>query len=187
MGKPAKEKSAYQDLYGLPENKIGEIIGGELYATPRPSPSHSNVESGLQTIIRGAYQYGWRGGPGGWIILFEPELRMGEDIVVPDLAGWRKERLPRPPETNWIEIRPDWICEVLSPGTAKLDKNRKMPLYAEYSVPFLWLIDPSAKTLDVFTLSSQQWILVSSYAEDDKLRAVPFEAIEIDLTDLWWE
>ena len=186
MGDPAKKSARYEDLYHIPENMVGEIIDGELYVHPRPSMKHSNVVSGLQDELGPPYRRG-RGGPGGWVILFEPELRLGENTLVPDLAGWKKERLPAPPKTNWCDIAPDWVCEVLSPSTIRMDKTRKMPAYAQHNVSHLWLVDPRAKTLDVFRLESKRWLLVSSHAEDDLVRAEPFREIEISLADLWWE
>jgi len=119
-------------------------------------------------------------------LLFEPELSIDKNILVPDLAGWKKERLPDLPETNWIEISPDWICEVLSPSTIQIDKTKKMPIYANHTVRHVWLIDPITKTLDIFKLlNSGGWELMGSFAENDKVKAEPFHAIEIDLADLW--
>jgi len=185
MSEPAKQKAVYEDLYGLPENMIGEIIDGELIATPRPSQRHVHAASALDKKIGSPYQFGERGGPGGWVILVEPEVRLGEDIVVPDLAGWKSERYPRAGETNSICVCPDWVCEVLSPGTLRLDKVKKMSLYARSGVAFLWLIDPAARTLDVFRLESGRWMVGGLYVEDDKVRAEPFPEVEIDLNDLW--
>jgi Uma2 family endonuclease len=125
------------------------------------------------------------GGPGGWIILDEPEIRLGKHTVVPDIAGWKRERLTKLPETNWISVVPDWICEVLSPGTARIDRKKKMPLYAQFGLPYLWIADPLEKTLEIFRLDSGFWIVVSVYSEDDIVRAEPFQEIEINLNTLW--
>ncbi len=184
MAEPAKKNATYDDLYGIPDTMIGEIIDGELHAMPRPSPKHAKVTSDLGAVITYSYRFG-RGGPGGWIILDEPELQMAGHILVPDIAGWRKERFPSPLETNWIDVPPDWICEVLSPATVRLDKTRKMPIYAEHAVRHIWLINPMDKTLDVFRLTSGGWLLVNAYVENDKVGAEPFQEIEIDLADLW--
>jgi Uma2 family endonuclease len=131
------------------------------------------------------YQFGQGSGLGGWVIIIEPEIGLGENIVVPDIAGWKEERYPEEEPHNWISVVPDWICEVLSPSTVRMDKVRKMPIYALHGVPYFWLIDPAAKTLDVFMLASGQWTLLGTSVEDDKVRAEPFGGIEINLSDLW--
>jgi Uma2 family endonuclease len=187
MSIPAKKKVTYEDLYGIPENMVGEIIDGELSVAPRPSRKHVYAESVLGGKLNPPYQFGEAGGPGGWIILNEPELSLGEHILVPDLAGWKKERLAALSEENWISVPPDWVCEILSPGTLRLDKVRKMPIYAEHGVPYLWLIDPNAKTLDVFRLESGKWLLLASHIENDEVCCEPFQEVRIDLGDLWWE
>lgn len=187
MAEALKKKASYEDLFDLPDNMVGEIIGGDLIATPRPSRKHAVAASVLGGEILPAYQLGRGGGPGGWIIIDEPEISFGENILVPDLAGWRKERFPTSEETNWISVSPDWVCEVVSPKTVSVDKVRKMPLYAKYGVPHLWLIDPAVKTLDVFRLESGRWVLLATFVENDKVRAEPFPEAEIELGNLWLE
>ncbi len=186
MAESAKRKVRYEDLYDLPENMIGEIVDDELHALPRPSPRHAKAASDLGATLVYPYRFG-RGGPGGWIILDEPEIRLGEHTLVPDLAGWKKERFPSSIKTNWIGVAPDWVCEVLSPNTMRLDKTKKMPIYATHNVKHIWLLNPIDKTLDVFKLASGGWLLLNSYAENDKARAEPFQETEIDLSDLWLE
>ena len=141
--------------------------------------------STLDKKIGSPYQLGDGDGPGGWIILVEPEVKLGENIVVPDLGGWKSERFPQPEETNWISIAPDWACEVLSPGTLRLDRVKKMPLYGQFGVSHFWMIDPVAKTLEVFRLESGRWSLLGAFSEDERVRAEPFLEIEIDLSILW--
>ena len=187
MAEPAKRIATYEDLFHIPENMIGEIIHGELVVTPRPSRKHVSAASSLGYKIGPPYQFGEGGGPGGWVILMEPEIGLGENTLVPDLAGWREERYPEEEPHNWISVAPDWICEVLSPGTVKRDKMEKMPIYAEHRVAYLWLIDPIAKTLDVFQLEGGKWVVVGLYVEDAIVRAEPFIEIEINLRDLWPE
>ena len=184
MAEPARRKATYEDLYTIPENATGEIIDGELVVTPRPSARHTLTASVLGSEIGPPYHLG-RGGPGGWIILDETEIMLGEHLLVPDLAGWRKERFPGLPKDNWISVAPDWVCEILSPSTARLDKVRKMPIYAQHQVPWLWLIDPASRTLEVFALASGKWMLLAAFAEDDQVRAEPFADIEIELKNLW--
>ncbi len=185
MAETAKKNATYSDLYNIPENMIGEIVDGELVVTPRPSKHHVFAASVLEVELGSPYQFGRGGGPGGWVILVEPEIKLGENIVVPDLAGWRKERFLATEETNWFSVSPDWVCEVLSPSTLRTDKIKKMPLYGRYGVQHLWFIDPTAKTLDVFRLESGKWVVAGLFVEDDKARAEPFQEIEIDLNNLW--
>ena len=184
MSELAKKEAAYDDLYTIPEDMVGEIINGELIAAPRPSRRHVNAVSSLGYKLGPPFQFG-EGGPGGWIILIEPEIGLGGDIVVPALAGWKKERFPPEEDHNWISAAPDWVCEVLSPNTLRTDKIKKMPLYALHGVGDIWLIDPVAMTLDAFRLESGGWLLLGSYAENDRVRVEPFREIEFDLGDLW--
>jgi Uma2 family endonuclease len=154
MGLPAAAPdSLYQQLANLPERLVGEIIGGRLYTQPRPAGPHAMSLSTLIMDVGGAFHRG-RGGPGGWWILDEPELHFVRDteVAVPDIVGWRHERLPRIPRDQRFEVVPDWVCEVLSPNTAKHDRIIKMPLYARYGVAFLWLVDPLARTLEAYAL-----------------------------------
>lgn len=185
MADPAKKRATYEDLYGIPENMTGEIIGGELHVSPRPSRRHTNAASTLGGELIPAFRFG-RGGPGGWIIIIEPEIGLGEDILVPDLAGWKRERFPVEEPHNWISTVPDWVCEVLSPGTVGKDKIKKMPVYAQHGIPHCWLIDPIEKTLEIYRLQTGKWLILGMYAENARLRAEPFQEIEIDLSNLWF-
>jgi len=185
MSEPAKKKATYEDLYSIPGNMTGEIIDGELIVTPRPSRKHAFAASVLGSEIIPPYCLGRGGGPGGWVFIIEPEIGLGEQILVPDLAGWKREKFPVEEDHNWISVVPDWICEILSPGTLRNDKIKKMPIYAHHGVSHLWLIDPVATTMDVFRLESGRWSLLGSYAENDKVAAEPFLEIEINLEDLW--
>jgi len=182
----AKQKATYQDLYSIPDNMVGEIIDGELVVTPRPSVRHAHATSILGNEIGPPYHLG-RGGPGGWIILFEVEIMLGEELLVPDLAGWKKERFPGLPKDNWISVSPDWVCEILSASTARIDKVKKMPIYARHGVPHFWLIDPVTKTLEVFRLQAGNWLLLAAFADDDKVRIEPFQEVTIELNNLWLE
>jgi len=181
----AKKKAIYEDLCALPENILGEIVNGELVATPRPKARHLWAASRLGTKICGPYDLG-EGGPGGWWILDEPELHLAEHVLVPDLAGWRRERMPELPDSHVFAIPPDWVCEVLSQRTARLDRVEKMPIYARHGVKHLWLVNPDMKSLDVYVLEAREtWTLLSSHGEDDKVHAEPFQDIELDLSLLW--
>ena len=184
MSATARKFATYEDLFALPDNVVGEIIHGQLITHPRPASRHAAASTGVSGQIYNPFHQG-RGGPGGWRILFEPELHLGPHILVPDLAGWRRERMPELPDVAYFTLSPDWVCEVLSPGTARTDRADKMPLYAEYGVSFLWLIDPTPRTLEVFLLRDGRWSLEHVYQEDDEVRAVPFDAIVFPLADLW--
>jgi len=186
MIEPVAKKATYEDLCDLPENLVGEILDGELIATPRPSREHGHAASILGVEIIPPYHMG-KGGPGGWIFIGEPEIALGADIVVPDLVGWRKERFPEKEDHNWISVVPDWICEIVSPGSIRLDRVKKMGLYARHLVPHYWLLDPFGKTLEVLKNESGRWLIIGTFAEDDKVRAEPFQEIEIDLCLLWLE
>lgn len=170
----------------MPENMIGEIINGRVIAMPRPAGPHGQASSALGANIFMPFQKG-RYGPGGWWIIDEPEIHFIRDIeiTVPDIAGWRRERMVSPPRTHRYEIIPDWICEILSPSTAKLDRTEKMPLYARYGVKHLWLIDPLLKLLEVYELQALNWINLGNFKDNDGVNAAPFAEITLNLNDLW--
>jgi len=185
MTEPARNGAVYEDLLQIPENMTGEIIDGELIATPRPSRKHTGASSALGFELAPTYQFGRGGGPGGWIFIVEPEIGLGEHILVPDLAAWRKERFPYAEETNWISIPPDWVCEVMSPATYRIDRTRKMTLYARHGIPHIWLVDPLAETVEVFKLESGRWFFLAAFSGDEEMRVEPFDAVGIDLAHLW--
>ena len=178
----------YTQLETLPENLTGEIINGRLYAQPRPAGPHTQAGAGLGMDIGGAYHRG-RGGPGGWWILDEPEIHFIRDteVLVPDLAGWRRERMPRLPRDHRFEVVPDWVCEILSPSTAPKDRVTKMPVYARYGVPYLWLVDPLAHTLEAFALHDERWTVIGLFQEQDAVSVEPFTEIALELGGLWVE
>lgn len=180
------QPTLYEQLVALPENITGEILNGELYTQPRPSGRHNVAELGLGGTLLFPFQHG-RDGPGGWWILAEPEVHFIRDIevVVPDLAGWRRERLPAIPESHRFEVAPDWVCEILSPSTAKKDRALKLPLYAHYRVSHAWLLDPLVHTLEAYELHDGAWLLLGTFKDDDSIRVAPFAAISFSLADLW--
>jgi Uma2 family endonuclease len=181
---PAFKPATYDDLCALPPNRVGEIVHGMLYSHPRPAPKHALSSSMLGIGIGPPFHKG-NGGPGGWWILFEPELHLDDDVLVPDLAGWRRARMPTLPETAWFELAPDWLCEVLSPGTARLDRIQKMPIYAAHGVTHLWLVDPQLRTLEAYENRQGRWTLIASHADDEQVRVAPFDAVALDLGGLW--
>ncbi len=180
----AKRPATYDDLLKVPDQFVAEILDGELYTSPRPSPRHADASSGLGGVLRGPFDRG-RGGPGGWRILDEPEIHLAADVVVPDLAGWRRERLPSIPDEAFIAVAPDWICEVLSPSTVSIDRVKKLAIYARERVAHAWLIDPIARTVEILRLDTGGWLIVATYSDLDVVRAEPFDAIELDLSLLW--
>lgn len=182
---PAPRPVSYDDILALPEHVVGEIIGGELHVSPRPAPLHSLATSALGEELGPPFKRG-RGGPGGWMIIDEPEIHLIRDVVVPDLAGWRRERMPEVPiERAYFSLAPDWVCETLSPSTARLDRTRKLSLYARERVAHLWFVDAAAQLLEVLRLDGDTYRVVLTAGADDKVRAEPFDAIELDLAILW--
>jgi len=181
---PAKRAATYDDLRRVPEHLVAEIVDGELYTSPRPAARHARAVSRLGSELDGPFDRG-RGGPGGWIILYEPELHLAGQVMVPDLAGWRRTRMAELPDVAAFELAPDWICEVLSPGNEAFDRSLKMPRYAEAGIPHAWLIDPGAQTVEVYEMASGGWHLVARHAGEAPIRARPFDAVEIQLASLW--
>ena len=187
MNVPAQKKATYDDLYGLPENMNGEIIDGELIASPRPSRRHGYTSASLTAKVIPEYQFREGGGPGGWVIMDEPEISFGDNIIVPDIAGWKRERFPVEEDHNWISVVPDWVCEIVSPRSASIDRIRKMGLYAAHGVPYYWIIDPISKTLEVYENENSRWLVIGLFAGNDTVRVLPFHESEIDLSSLWLE
>lgn len=185
MADPALRTATYEDLIALPAHVVGEIVYGVLHASPRPAPRHARASTAIGEELGPPYNRG-RGGPGGWIILDEPELHLGKHVLVPDLAGWRRERMPElPVDKAYFDLAPDWLCEVLSPSTAALDRGDKRRVYGEEGVKFLWFVDPDAQVLEVFELDGASYRLVEVYSGEQRVRAVPFEAVEMELGALW--
>lgn len=181
---PARRPATYADIVALPENVVGEILNGELVVSPRPTPRHSVASSVLGATLGPPFQFG-DNGPGGWWIIDEPELHLGDEVLVPDLAGWRRERMPSIPEAAYFTLTPDWVCEVLSPSTSRVDRTRKLPIYAHAGIPYAWLIDPATQTLEVYRLQSGHWVVAATHGGDERVRAAPFEDITIALERLW--
>ena len=186
MGSPVRRRATYDDLLQVPDTQVAEIVDGDLHVSPRPALRHAFVSSGLGADLLVAFQRG-RGGPGGWWIVDEPELHLADDVLVPDLAGWRRERVPQFPDTAAFTLNPDWVCEVVSPTTERLDRAKKMPVYAREKVSHLWLVNPLARTLEVYRLADGRWLLLATHEGSAVVRAEPFDAIELELAPLWGE
>jgi Uma2 family endonuclease len=181
-----KRRATYEDLMQVPDHLVAEIIDGELVTSPRPAIPHARATSVIgQDLGPMDRKPGDPRGPGGWWILFEPELHLGDEVLVPDLAGWRHVRMPALPSAAYVGLAPDWVCEVVSPRTGRIDRSRKMRIYGRERVSHLWLVDPLARTLEVYRLENARWVVLATHGGDDVVRAEPFEAIEIAL-DSWW-
>ena len=185
MGR-GKRPATYEDIEALPTGWVGEIIDEELWAFPRPAKWHAFVASRLGILMGSAFSHEL-GGPGGWWLLYEPELHLGRNILVPDLAGWRRERFPGLLERDdaFFDVAPDWVCEVLSPSTAALDRGRKLALYHQEGVGHAWLVDPRAHALEAYRRGETGWCLLARHGGEEVVRAEPFETEPLDLGRLW--
>jgi Uma2 family endonuclease len=180
LGRPA----TYDDLMAVPDHLVAEIVDDELWTSPRPAPRHAVASSQLSArlIVR---LDSWGRDRGGWMIISEPELHLGRHVLVPDIAGWRRERMPRLPATAYFPLAPDWVCEVLSPSTQMLDRSKKLRIYAEAGVGHAWLVDPVTRILEVLQRDGEGWTLLETPSGNATVRASPFEAIEVELASLW--
>jgi Uma2 family endonuclease len=184
MADPNKRRATYQDVLDAPEHVVAEIINGTLRVSPRPGGPATSVASKLVGELLPPFNNG-RGGPGGWIIAFEPELHLGDEILVPDLAGWRSERMPVVPAGAFFTVTPDWICEVMSPSSESMDRLEKLPLYASLGVRHAWLVSARRRSIEAFRLHEGMWLAIASHRGSVVARIEPFDAIELDLGTLW--
>ena len=182
-----KRRATYEDLCQVPDHMVAEILDGELFATPRPAVRHSLGASMIGHALIGPFggDRAAPGAPGGWWILHEPEVHLAEDVLVPDLAGWRRERVPTLPDAAAMTLAPDWACEVISPSTGTIDRGRKMRIYAREGVAHLWIVDPVLRTLEAYRLEAGRWVVASTHAGTDAVRAEPFDAVALDM-GRWW-
>jgi Uma2 family endonuclease len=180
----ATKPATYTDIEALPKHLVGEILFGHLITHPRPVRRHGGAGSALGVAVGGPYQFG-AGGPGGWVFIDEPELHLGPHVVVPDLAGWRRERITEPADKAFFEVAPDWVCEILSPSTEKYDKGDKRRIYALYGVDHLWHLDPRSKVLEVFARQEKSWLLTHTFIDEEEVNAPPFDQLTFSLGLLW--
>jgi Uma2 family endonuclease len=185
--KATPAKATYEALLALPEHTRAEVVDGVVELSPSPSPEHGRAQRTLGHLIGGPFDDDDdRGGPGGWWIIPEIDVRLGvHDIVRPDLAGWRRQRLPDPWGKRPIEVVPDWICEVISPNKPAHDRVTKRRLYARHGVPFYWLLDPLARTLEALRLDDGVWMELGVWGEGDLARIDPFAAVELEVGRLF--
>jgi Uma2 family endonuclease len=185
----AKQKprrtATYADLAAVPADLVAELLAGELVTHPRPANRHSTAHVSLIDEVVGPFQKRRGGGPGGWVFKTEPELHLGEHVCVPDIAGWRRERMTAEPEGHAVTLPPDWICEVLSPSTVTYDRTIKFSIYHQHGVGHLWYLDPVARTLEVYERDNAHWIVLGTYADFQDVSAKPFDAISFNLGLLW--
>jgi Uma2 family endonuclease len=184
MVESAKKGATYKDLVEAAPDKIAELLCGDLYLSPRPSPRHANAASALASDLHDAFQRG-RSGPGGWWILFEPELHLLADVLVPDIAGWKRGSMPELPENPWFDVTPDWVCEVISPSTSRIDRETKLPIYARARVPHVWIVDPSLRTLEVLQRDGEGYLLASAHFGETAVSVPPFDDVAVELGPLW--
>jgi Uma2 family endonuclease len=185
MAEAAKKRATYEDVLNAPSHMVAEIIDGDLSLLPRPAKPHAAAATALGEELGPPFKRG-RGGPGGWILLFEPELHLRTDILVPDLGGWRRDRLPvLTNDEPFFTLAPDWVCEVISPRTAIVDRAKKLPIYAREEVSHVWLVDPILRTLEVLRRLGSEWVIAAVHEGSACVRAEPFDAIELDLAVLW--
>ncbi|MCA9569047.1 MAG: Uma2 family endonuclease [Myxococcales bacterium] len=180
----ARRIATYADLLAVPDHQVGELVAGELRVSPRPAPAHAWVSSSLGADLLPPFARG-RGGPGGWWILDEPEVHLGDDVLVPDLAGWRRTTLPALPTTSWFATRPDWVCEVASPSTEAYDRLVKLEIYGRAGVPWAWIVDPIARYIEVFERVDDAWRQAGGATDATDARLPPFEAVPLDVGAIW--
>jgi Uma2 family endonuclease len=181
-----RRPASYRDVLDAPPELIAELVHGALHLHPRPALRHARASLKLGARLDDPFENGV-GGPGGWYFAIEPELHLGPDVLVPDLAGWRRERMGAFPDAPAAAVAPDWVCEILSPATRRFDLTEKRALYGAHRVGHLWLADPETRTLEVFAGREAGWLLLAALAGDDEVRAAPFEAIGFPLSALWPE
>ncbi len=187
MADAVKRMATYEDVLAAAPHTVAEVISGVLHTHPRPAARHARAGSRLGGALDGPFDRGING-PGGWVILFEPELHLSRDILVPDFAGWSRERMPQfPYDDAYFTLAPDWVCEILSPSTSRLDRRDKLPVYAREGVRHAWLLDPAARTLEVLRLEAGRWVVMGVFGDEVPVKAEPFDAIDLSLSELWPE
>jgi Uma2 family endonuclease len=181
-----QRRATYEEIVALPEHVTGEIIDGVLYTHGRPHPRNLRVEGGIIGALNPFdAEPDATGQPGGWWLLREVEWHSGEDVIVPEFTGWRRERMPRFPDGAWVDLSPDWACQIVSTSTTRLERAIKMPYMAKQGIPHLWFVDPIIRVVEVYRLEAGRWVLLATHEGDSRVRMEPFEVAEIDLSR-WW-
>ena len=184
--KPSRKPPTLADLDALPPGIVGEIIEGVLYTMTKPRMRHQRTGTGIGGDLRGPFDLG-RGGPGGWWIVAEPGIELPNDTkeISPDVAGWRRERMPEMPGDEPIRIVPDWVCEILSKTTRRHDQLVKMPYYAKVGVTYAWVVDLDARVLTAYRLEGGAWRVIGAYSDETEARIEPFDVVPLHVAD-WW-
>ena len=187
MSSAAPRLATYEDLLSLAEDVRAQILNGQIVTSPAPLPRHSKAQGSIRRFIGAPFDDDdGHGGPGGWWIFLEVDVRLTlHNVVRPDLAGWRRERLPSPGDVRPIEVVPDWICEVISPSTASLDRVTKRELYARHGVKHYWLVDPEARTLEALELQGERWVELGAWDDTASARIAPFAELELPIGRLF--
>lgn len=185
MNEPAEKLATYPDIIDLPDSLVGEIIGSQLVTHPRPAPTHALAASAIGSLVFAHYDRTSTEGPGGWWILNEPECHLGADVVVPDIAGWRRSTMAQLPDMAWFEIPPDWVSEIISPSSHRYDRTGTRDLYARHGVSHYWIVDPAERLIEVFELVERQWLLVTTVRDEMGVTLVPFDEMPFELGRLW--
>jgi hypothetical protein len=184
-GEPVRKRATYDDVLAAPRHLVAEVVRGALSLAPRPDPADARARSRLIMRLAGVDSDAIDA-PGGWVILGEPELHLGAEIVVPDVSGWTRTRMSvLPTDLAYFVLVPDWVCEVLSPSTERMDRSEKAEIYAEHGVQHLWFLDPEIQTLEVMRLDGDTYRVLKTFGGDVRARAEPFDAIELPLAALW--
>jgi Uma2 family endonuclease len=185
VGAPLPLPATYRDVERAPETHVAELLDGRLVLRPRPAMLHAVAASNLGGLLIPPFRFG-RGGPGGWVIVDEPELHLGGDVLVPDLAGWRAADLPDLQLTvPAVTVAPQWVCEVASPSTRRHDRLLKMPRYAAAGVQHLWLVEPEDQLIEVYRRDGDHWTRTGAYSGDEPCALEPFDAVPMVPGDLW--
>jgi Uma2 family endonuclease len=184
MSETARKLATYADISHLPEGENVEIIAGEIIVSPRSKPAHGLAQAALSWSVAGPF--GFRDDPGGWWIVVEVEVELGRhDVYIPDLAGWRRARVPIFPDDRPVTVVPDWVCEVLSPSTGRIDRVKKAHGYLEGGVPFFWIVDLEGRVLEAFEARDGSWVRLGAWGDGDSARIPPFDAVEIAISPLF--
>lgn len=189
MAEAATRFATYEDLLALGDERRHEVLGGVVEPKAAPAPGHGRAQGSVARYVGGPFDFdGSGGGAGGWWILTEVEVALSRHVVVrPDLAGWRRERLPRMDPTRLLEVAPDWVCEILSPSTENRDRVMKARYYAEAGVSHYWIVSPEARTVEAYELEppgvakERRWIRLGAWEDGDTARIAPFDAIELEV------
>jgi Uma2 family endonuclease len=187
MADPSRRRATYEDVLAAPEHMTAEVIDGELHLQAKPRRRHVRAASSLGASLVGSFDFG-ANGPGGWVILHEPELHLRADIVVADLAGWREDQYPGDVDDDdpYFTAAPQWVCEILSDSTARFDRVKKVPTYARERVGHVWLVDPRDRVVEGLRLEGARYVLLGPFGDDEGPFALePFEAVPLSAAALW--